>query len=228
MNSTGNDIVSLNAIDITRTKQYRFYSKILSPTEKALYNQAAFAAIPFENFVWLLWSIKESAYKYIKRINPELVFTPIKFTVKQLLIPPGYALTNFGATQVEGVGFGNMAALKSIITIGVDALYSSSLMYRQLIASVVSDDENFENTSWGIKLIDNSDPHYQSKAARIFLVDRLQGIFHLDGFVIGKNPAGIPIALEENEELGVAVSISHHERFVAYSFQLIDLPELRG
>src|ERR1700691_5688102 len=101
MISAGNDIISLNAINITRTKQEKFYSKILSPTEKELYNQAEFTTIPFENFVWLLWSIKESAYKYLKRNNPGLVFIPIKFTVKQLLIPHGYISTNFGARQLE-------------------------------------------------------------------------------------------------------------------------------
>jgi len=55
MTSTGNDIVALNAIAIARTKQNRFYSKILSPSEKNLYSQAGFSKIPFENFVWLLW-----------------------------------------------------------------------------------------------------------------------------------------------------------------------------
>ena len=33
MISAGNDIVALNAINITRTKQPRFYSKILSAAE---------------------------------------------------------------------------------------------------------------------------------------------------------------------------------------------------
>jgi len=219
MISTGNDIISLNAINITRTKQEKFYSKILSPTEKELYNQAEFAAIPFENFVWLLWSIKESAYKYLKRNNPTLVFIPIKFTVKQLLIPPGYTLTNFETTQLEGAGFNNKAALKGVITIGDDTLYSNSLMHRELIVSVVNDAENFKNVCWGIKLIDGSDPEYQSTAVRKFLVERLKEVLHLDGLVIGKNAIGIPTVLKEGGELPVAVSLSHHEGLIAYSYR---------
>jgi phosphopantetheinyl transferase (holo-ACP synthase) len=220
MISTGNDIISLNAINITRTNQEKFYSKIFSPTEKELYNQAEFTTIPFENFIWLLWSIKESAYKYLKRNNPALVFIPIKFTVKQLLIPPGFTLTNFGATQLESTGFNNIPALKGVITIGTDTLYSSSLMYRELIVSVVNDDENFENVCWGIKLIERVDPEYQSTAVREFLVESLQEVLHLDGLVIGKNAIGIPTVLKEGGQLPVAVSISHHDKLIAYSFNL--------
>jgi phosphopantetheinyl transferase (holo-ACP synthase) len=223
MISTGNDIVSLNAINITRTKQEKFYSKTLSPTEKELYNQAEFTAIPFENFVWLLWSIKESAYKYLKRNNPNLVFTPVKFIVSQLLIPSWYTLANFEGMQIEGEGFGNIPALKSVVTFGDDTLYSASLMYRDLIVSVVNWDENFENIYWGVKLIEENDATNQSIEVRKFLIDRLQHILRLDGLVMGKTSGGIPIVLNDNEELAVAVSLSHHERFVGYSFQLSEL-----
>ena len=220
MISTGNDIVSLNAINKTRTNQAGFYSKILSPTEKALYKHAAFAATPFENFVWLLWSIKESAYKYLKRSNPGLVFIPIKFIVKQLSIPPGYALKNFEATQTEGAGFENMAAFKGIITFGTNTLYSMSLIYSVLIVSVVNNNENFENTYWGVKLIDNPGSDYQSKAARKFLTDRLHNVVPPGELIISKNSSGIPIVLKDGEELGIAISLSHHDRFVGYSFQV--------
>jgi phosphopantetheinyl transferase (holo-ACP synthase) len=219
MISSGNDIVSLNAINITRTKQYRFYSKILSSTEKALYNQAAFASIPFENFVWLLWSIKESAYKYLKRNSPDLVFIPIKFEVTQLLIPSGYVLANFEGIQMEGAGFGNIPALKGVVTFGIHTLYSASLLYPELIVSVVNGDENFENVCWGVKLIGENEANNQSIEVRKFLIDRLQHILHLDALVMGKTSGGIPVVLNEGEELAVAISLSHHERFVGYSFQ---------
>jgi len=218
MLSTGNDIVSLNAIDIDRTKQPRFYSKILCGSEKALYKELEPDLIPFENYVWLLWSIKESAYKYLRRTQPGLVFSPTKFVVKQLQIPFGYAITTFDVKEIEGSGFDSKAVFKSKIAFGTDTLYSRSLMYRELIVSVVNGDENFENTYWGVKLIDNSDAEYQSNTVRAFLVDRLNKIFHLDGITIGKSPHGFPIVLNGNEEIGIAVSLSHHDQLVAYSF----------
>ncbi|BAU54324.1 4'-phosphopantetheinyl transferase family protein [Mucilaginibacter gotjawali] len=220
MLSTGNDIVSLTAINKTRTNQPGFYSRILSDTEKTLYVELEAAAIPFENFVWLLWSIKESAYKYLYRINPGLVFSPTKFAVQQIELPFGYTETNFEGTETEGVNFDHKAVLKSVITFGCDTLYSRSLMYRELVVSVVNGDKDFENTNWGIKLINSSDPEYQSNAVRAFLVNRLNKLFHLDDLIVGKSTHGVPIVLKGDVKLGLSVSLSHHDQMVAYSFQL--------
>ena len=217
--STGNDIVSLNAINKIRTNQPGFYSRTLTDTEKALYRELEPAAIPFENFVWLLWSIKESAYKYLHRINPGLVFSPTKFVVQQLQLPFGYTETNFEGTETEGADFDRKAVLKSTITFGAYTLYSRSLMYREMVVSVVNGDEDFENTNWGIKLINRSDPEYQSNAVRAFLVNRLNKLFHLDGLMIGKSMHGVPIVLKGDVEVGLSVSLSHHDQMVAYSFQ---------
>lgn len=219
MTSTGNDIVSLNAINVVRSKQSGFYSKILSGAEKDLYCQPEFAAIPFENFVWLLWSIKESAYKYLRRINTSLVFSPIKFEVKQLRLPPGFSITNFNTKQIERTGFDGNTELKGVISYGADILYSRSLMYMELIVSMVNDQENFEDTCWGIKLIDMPDPLHQSIEVRRFLVNRLR-FWGLDKIVLSKNPSGIPIILKRNKVLEIPVSLSHHDHMVAYSFQL--------
>jgi len=222
MNSTGNDIVSLNAIDITRTKQYRFYSKILSTTEKELYRNAKFTAIPFENFVWLLWSIKESAFKYLQRIRPDLIFSPTKFVVKQLHLLSDPIITNFEAKQTEGIGFDGKDSINGMIAFGAYILYSKSLIYNELIVSVVNCDENFENTAWGIKLIDKSDPHCQSMEVRTLLVNKLNSLFSADNISIGKNSNGVPTVMKENKTLPISVSLSHHDRLVAYSFQLAE------
>jgi len=218
MTSTGNDIVCLNAIDITRTKQYNFYSKILSNTEKALYHETAFAAIPFEKFVWLLWSIKESAFKYLQRNNPGLVFTPVKFIIQQLYIPAGYALTVYETAGTEGTGFDDNTAIKGIVTFGDVTLYSRSMLHKDFIHSVVNNSEDFKNTCWGIKSIERNDPHSQSTAVRSFLLKRLSLYFKMDKLAIGKNLHGVPIVLNTNEVLPIPVSLSHHDCFVAYSF----------
>ena len=81
MRSTGNDIIGLKSIDPHLTIQQRFYSKILSFSELELYYRKASETIPFENFIWLLWSVKESVYKYQKRNFPDLVFSSGKSIV---------------------------------------------------------------------------------------------------------------------------------------------------
>jgi phosphopantetheinyl transferase (holo-ACP synthase) len=221
MTSTGNDIISLNAINVARTNQPQFYSKILSDTEKDLYNQPGFVAIPFENFVWLLWSIKESAYKYLQRKDPGLIFHPVKFIVKQLQVPFGHTVTNCEAIETEGADFDDQTVLKGVITYGPDTLYSRSLIYTELILSVVNDNQNFENTFWGVKLIDKCGPDHQSTEVRRCLVNRLKRLFPESNPIIVKSPHGFPVILnKKNEEADIPVSLSHHDDMVAYAIQL--------
>ena len=222
MTSTGNDIVSLNAVNIARTTQPRFFSKILSDTEKALFNTPQLSAIPFENFVWLLWSLKESAYKYLQRTTSDLVFLPTKIIVSQVEVPFGYAAKNFELPEEEGTSFENMNVFKAVITFDNDILYSRSLLYKELIFSVVNGDDNFENTCWGIKVIDNSNHDHQSIAVREFLVNKLNNLLKVDNITFSKSSTGFPIVLKGTEPIAIPVSLAHHDCFVAYSFQLED------
>jgi phosphopantetheinyl transferase (holo-ACP synthase) len=224
MTSIGNDIVSLNSINIARSKQPAFYSKILSDTEKDIYYKEDFVSIPFEIFVWLLWSIKESAYKYMQRLEPGLIFSPIKFIVKLLQVPLGYTVTRFEATETEGVGFHDNSVFKGVITYGTVTLYSRSLIYNELIISVVNDSQIFENICWGIKLIGKPDPGSQSIEVRRCLINRLQSLFPLNECTTGKSLHGFPVILNnKNEEANIPVSLSHHGQLVAYAFKLGDI-----
>jgi len=63
MISTGNDIVAFKAINVTRTKQQNFYSKIITDSEKTLYDEQFSDRLPFEQFIWLALSVKESVFK---------------------------------------------------------------------------------------------------------------------------------------------------------------------
>jgi len=219
MISTGNDIVSLNAINITRTNNSKFYSKILSTPESKLYNEPLAATIPFENFVWLLWSIKESAFKYLQRITPDLLFTPVKFEVTQLQTPSEYKLINFGIGELTGTGFNDESAFKAVILFGSDTLYARSFIYNELICTVVHKSENFGETYWGIKYINDGQYDNQSKKVREFLIQNLQRLASFDNIIIDKNQHGIPVIILGTKEMLIPASLSHHEHFIAYSFQ---------
>jgi phosphopantetheinyl transferase (holo-ACP synthase) len=216
MLSTGNDIVSLNAINVTRTKQPNFYSKILTPTENALHKQPCFANIPFEIFVWLLWSIKESGFKYLQRIDADILFTPVKFEVNGIQIPPGFNLLNFDAIELTGTGFNGVNAIKSTVKFGDYILYSNSLIYQEFVATTVNETEDFSRTHWGIKRIDSEETDIQSAEVRAFLSNNLTD----KNVIIGKTPLGIPVLMKDNLELPIPISLSHHEYYIAYSFQL--------
>jgi phosphopantetheinyl transferase (holo-ACP synthase) len=215
MISTGNDIVALNAIKIARTKQPNFYKKIISATEKDLYDQQLSVKISFENFVWLLWSIKESVYKYLQRITPELVFSPTRVIISQLSLP-----ANPTITTLRGRDFENDSIYKGTVSFGPHTLYSRSIINEEFIFSVVNHTDNFESVLWGVQLIDSSEPEDQSKAVRVFLMEMLKTLFPDTDLQIAKSSHGYPVILKDGAEIPVPVSLAHHGHYVAYSVQV--------
>ena len=215
MASTGNDIVALKAINIARTKQPDFYKKIISASEKDLYDQQFSGKIPLENFVWLLWSIKESVYKYLQRSTPGLVFSPTRITVSKLYLPEGDQ-----AAGLEGQGFDDDVVYRVTAIFGDHVLYSRSIITGEFIFSVVNYEDDFANTCWGIRLISSTDAAHQSRAVRAFLSDRLDGLFPDSALLISKSIHGYPILLKDGVETPMPVSLAHHDHYVAYSFQI--------
>jgi phosphopantetheinyl transferase (holo-ACP synthase) len=221
MTSIGNDIVALRAINITRSKQFNFYSKIISKAEENIYHQQLSAEIPFENFVWLLWSIKESVFKYLQRNKPDLVFSPSKICITQLRIPPQNLVMEFEGNETEGRGFNDETVYKMEVALGAHTLYSRSVITSEFIFSAVNQADDFESTNWGIQAITSSDPEYQSKAVRMFLINRLMILFPGVELSIDKSPYGYPVLLINGaEETTIPVSLAHHDHFVSYSFKL--------
>ncbi|HTE01754.1 MAG TPA: 4'-phosphopantetheinyl transferase superfamily protein [Mucilaginibacter sp.] len=220
MTGTGNDIVALKAINVVRTKQSNFYSKILSAAEKTLYDEQFANTLAFENFVWLLWSVKESAYKYLQRFTPELVFSPTRVSIQTLAPPAQHSLKIFEGATIEDNGFDDQAGYKGVVKCGSTQLYSRSIINHDFIFSVVNGEDDFTHTCWGIRLIDSSETEYQSKAVRKFLIDKLDGLFPDMAFTIEKSPEGIPALFNGTEVTNIPVSLAHHDRYIAYSFQL--------
>jgi len=191
--SAGNDIVALQAVDVQRTQLPAFYSKFITPTELSLHKPDEITLV---NFVWLLWSAKESAYKYLKRYNPELVFAPIKLVVQQLK-----ASDNSYRNYIGEVSDGNVV-LPFITTLNKD-----------YIATIIDQGD----VSWNVKQIDATDHKSQSQAVRDLLLDDLK----MPDVSIQKHPNGYPVLIKNGQKLDIAVSFAHHARYVSYSFQIL-------
>jgi len=219
MQSVGNDIIDLRAIDTQRSNDSRFYSKILSASELALYQRPECAHIPFEHFLWLLWSIKESGYKYFKREVPGLVFSPLKIIIQCINSPAGNAVKYFKDGQWEGDVTGEDCYQGSCI-FNNTIFYFKSKIFTELIATVVSEDENFEHTRWGIQTIKYADTDHQSKEVRSFFLKRLNVFIPDNDLRIEKDTAGYPLIYSGTKELKFPVSFAHHAHFIAYSFLL--------
>lgn len=218
MISTGNDIVSLDAIDRQRTIQPRFYSKILASSEQALYSRPGSSGLSFENFVWLLWSIKESAYKYRQRLEPGLVFSPVKTVIRQLDTPEKIP----GTMEAFGPCASGTAFYQAIVHSDSCIFYSRSVIGAACISTVVSEDAAFTGVWWGLSAIDDAGYDEQSASARTLLLDKLGSLLPAGGEAlhIKKSPGGCPLVFRGEKEMSIPVSLAHHGHYVAYSFRL--------
>jgi phosphopantetheinyl transferase (holo-ACP synthase) len=197
MISTGNDIVALAATDPERTSRYRFYSRVLTHTELDLVPRTT---LPFSTFVWLLWSIKESVYKYVSRANPRLSFAPLKIPVGQLRSRDDFFE---GLIRYEGV-----------------MLYSRSFIQDNTILSVVSGEKDFAFTRWRLHAIGDSDYASQSAFVRKFVVESLSTVVPAAGLRIIRTLDGPPEVWDRERVLDIPVSLAHHDRYVAWSYRL--------
>lgn len=90
----GNDIVDLNRAKVeSNWKRAGYFAKIFNAEEQA---QVVDAIAP-EKMIWLLWSMKEAAYKIINRMSLQRFNSPLKFSCKNLLL----ADKNIGFVKFE-------------------------------------------------------------------------------------------------------------------------------
>ncbi len=217
MKSAGNDIVALASVNKQRTNQPAFYSKILSASEQQLYHEPEISVMPFENYVWLLWSVKESVYKYLKRTIPDLIFSPTKIIVTHAELPASLIAPS---ADFEFDGSGNKGNFyQGAVKYDSHTLYFRSVISEAWVATVVNDDDKFEDIFWGVKAIDNSSYKVQSQSARAALVNKLSPFFEGD-LRIEKSPVGYPIIVNNKEQIILPASLAHDGCFVAYSFTL--------
>jgi phosphopantetheinyl transferase (holo-ACP synthase) len=220
MISTGNDIVALGSVNKQRANEARFYSKVLAASEQTLYQQPEFAEVLFENYLWLLWSVKESAYKYLKRILPDLIFSPVKTVVTKINIPLGKSTY---ADVIEWEGAENTKGFYSgTVVFDTYQLYFRSIVCDKWISTVVNDTEGFENVYWGTHSINDKNYKHQSEAVRSFAIGRLKA-YIAGNLEINKTPAGYPVVFNDKKESPIPLSLAHHDHFVAYSFKLNSL-----
>ena len=217
--STGNDVVFLPATRPERTGQPRFYSRILTAAEVEGYHshRLTSSGLSFDHYVWLCWSVKESVYKYQKRLYPELLFSPLRIAIRQIVAPGGdvdhYAgvADNLSAAGDTGLGDGPG-----------ETLYSRTLIRDGVIQTVVSQDPTFAGTHAGFARIDSPASADQSAAVRKLVLGELKTVLSCAELQLQKDPAGCPMVLAGENHLmtPIPVSLSHHDRYIGYSYYL--------
>ncbi|WP_448699580.1 4'-phosphopantetheinyl transferase superfamily protein [Mucilaginibacter sp. AW1-3] len=220
MKSTGNDIVALGSVNKLRTNRFNFYSKILSVSEQQLYQSSRLTSLSFEYYVWLLWSVKESAYKYLKRLEPQLIFSPVNIIVQTTAPAEGHLEKDHTLFECESKTF-SREFYTGKVTYAAHTLYFRSIITTDWITTVVNDTESFENVYWGVKTINDVDNESRSTEVRDFLLNKLSKFFGT--LRIEKSPVGYPFIFKHERDLHIPASLAHDGRFVGYSFILDDL-----
>lgn len=217
MKSIGNDIVSLTSINKQRTHDPKFFTKFITPSEHALYQTSIVNSLPFEDFVWLLWSVKESAYKYQKRLSPGLLFSPGKIIIQNVNIPYRPLAVNLTNKLWEGCAVGD-GLYSGKVQVSGHRLDFKSIIQTELIATVVSDEHaDFTKINCGIQSLSDHQHQNQSSSVRWILLDKLT-VFFVKDLTMEKSDAGYPIILEQGKALNILVSLAHHAKFTFYCF----------
>ena len=217
MISVGNDIISLECTNAERTKQEKFYSKILCKQELELFENINSNILSFENFVWLAWSVKESVYKFYKRTNQQALFSPTKTIIQRIDLPVKQHDFKFTTTYCENVSFCKEECYCCEVHFNSAIFYTRTLVFDDMIFTVANNTNCFDNIWWGIKNIDDDSYEAQSKNVRVFVLNKLNQFFLNDSFSIEKTAAGYPLLKQQKD---IPLSFAHHGSFIGYSFYL--------
>jgi hypothetical protein len=235
MDSAGNDVVAFRLTDPERSAQPRFYNQILSPSEIGLFHSGALPslwpsgnlgsqaqsapddpsapALSFPIFLWLCWSIKESVYKFRKRLHPELVFSPTSIHVKEIFSAPFGSDTCFPSTSEAGTH-----NFQPLLCGRADDIYFQSTITPDGIISVVHDREDFKGVQVGFA--HTSGEVDQSEAVRAMLTRNLSTLDPEAQWTFGKHPDGYPLLYRNGLLQPIPLSFAHHGNLLGFSYLL--------
>lgn len=189
----GNDIVDRTlASQESNWRRRGFLAKIFTAHEQHLIREAADP----DQLVWLLWSMKESAYKVHVRTTANRVFAPIKLVCR---------LTELTTTTATGtVDCGGSYEIKSVLTPDyINTIAFSTDFIPAFTGLVVSFTDSAYQTQHRV-IRERIKQHSSALLAVPELAIHIQ-----------KDKAGIP-ELRVGNSARLPLSISHHGRFGAY------------
>ncbi|QXP60541.1 4'-phosphopantetheinyl transferase superfamily protein [Olleya sp. HaHaR_3_96] len=188
----GNDIVDLKqAAKDSNWKRPRFLDKIFTPREQ----QLIWSAKNQDQMVWLLWSMKEAAYKVNVQQFGKRFFNPKRLECT--------LLSNFkGEVIIED----NRYFIESTIT--DDFIYSIALLDRgKSYTSEWFRDENFDYKTQSTSLKDT------------FLKSISDaGGLDIEMLKIEKSQSGVPLLINGFVELPIRFSLTHCGQFCGYIY----------
>ena len=187
----GNDIVDLKQASLSSNwKRPRWLQKVCTEEEQELISQSETP----DATVWRLWSMKESAYKcYVQQ------FGKLSFNAKNL--------------NCEFLSY-----TKGIVTILGTQFFTTSSINRQYIHTTASLHNNLQVYS-KICVLKGTDPSQISLALKEAALKTISTISHLPvGYLqIEKTELQVPKVLDDEGDLYLHLSLSHHGNYGAFA-----------
>lgn len=212
MISAGNDIVSFAETNPVRTIEQAFYNKFLTSAEVSQFARLGTAEISFHQYIWFLWSAKEAAYKYLFRLNAELVFSPVKFCVTQIdHVERVENVANDQQFSSEYVCRGKVEVM------GISLKFGSSVC-THYVHTFICEYPLGGKVYHGVKEIPGLLPQDQSAQVRQLCMESLNAVRFGTKWAFTKSDYGVPSVTNSANSQIYPVSLSHHGDFVAYSF----------
>ncbi|WP_323787530.1 4'-phosphopantetheinyl transferase superfamily protein [Psychroserpens sp.] len=183
----GNDIVDLSQAAIeSNWKRPRFLNKVFTKKEQLLIRTSE----DQDDMVWLLWSMKEAAYKAYVREFKQSFFNPKRIQCQ-------LSLNNQDVVCIDNQTYN----LQSIIT--SDYIHS------------IASKTKFEPQSHFFKVPDRN----QSEALKTKMIHLISGKIgqNINSIEIKKTELGVPNLFINNQQIFEALSISHHGKYGAFA-----------
>lgn len=187
----GNDIVDLHhAAKTSNWKRPRFLEKVFTQEEKLIIANSSNQ----HKTVWLLWSMKEAAYKIHVRQFGNRFFNP-----KRLVC--SLNSTNKGIVRVDN-----------------ESYHTESTITQDYIYTTVTSLEIEITTSRCFKMISQSN-NFQSKICRYKSLKAYSEMKNEDINILSikKNALNIPLFYKNNIKQPESLSITHHGQYYAYA-----------
>ena len=189
----GNDIVDLKRIT-TNWRRPRFLGKAFTLTEQTYIE----ASKNKDQMVWLLWSMKEAAYKaYVKQYQDQF-FNPKRLECELI-------------SEVKGKVYVGHQVYETSSTCTQDYVYTiAKLNDQSQVKSFIFKSENLDYRSLSKAL--------KAKSLRAISITY---DFAYEGLSIRKNSLGIPEIFHHSESLPITISLTHCGRFSSVAYKLI-------
>ena len=192
MNFIGNDIIDLlHPPNIGVEKNLRYHKKFLSESETQLLPELN------QSFVWLLWSIKETAYKSFIKQGAPVGFYPKKILISSLKYEKGKHLAT---VEYEG--------LKTQTT----SVISKEHIHTKTFS---------KSTTQNSKIIIRPPEEVSAYLRQELTTSIAKELDVLPGYVsISKSKENVPLVTVKHSNVAIDVSFSHDNVWGAYVYQV--------